>query len=335
MAKVAKVVSGPSALEPSTLRAAGLEGVHERWRHAINMHQLHEGLCVNCINGRPGSKWSFRAEGPPAFSINILLEGRMQAAFDDGAVLDAQANSTILMATGQHAAGWDVLDDKPEDAFRMVNIHMPQAVMASLTGLQMDDLRRRVYTIAGEQRHIDAFLGVIPASSSLRRLACDLIGFGCIDPGPRVSRNLYLHARALETIACFLRENLAWHEMALPVPADRPRLLEARALLEQSYGEDWSVPSLARAVDLNEKRLQSGFQALFGNSVHACLARIRIDAAATLLLRGVPVTETATACGFASLSHFSRVFRSHTGISPKQYALGISPKYSRSSVVTF
>jgi len=126
--------------------------VHEGWRHAINMHRPHERLCINCISGRPGSEWSFRAEGPPAFSINILLEGRMQAAFDDGAVLDAQANSTILMATGQHAAGWDVLDDKPEGAFRMVSIHVPQAAMASLTGLQMDDLRRRMYTTAGEQR---------------------------------------------------------------------------------------------------------------------------------------------------------------------------------------
>jgi len=329
MAEMAETVSGPSALEPSTLRADGLEGVHEGWKHAMNMHRPHEGLCINCINGRPGSEWSFRAEGPPAFSVNILLEGRMQAAFDDGAVLDAQANSTILMATGQHAAGWDVLDDKPEGAFRMVSIHVPQAAMASLTGLQMDDLRRRMYTTAGEQRHVDAFLGVIPASSSLRRVACDLIGFSCIDPGPRISRNLYLHAKALEAIACFLRENLTWHEMTLPVPADRPRLLEARALLEQTYGEDWSVLSLARAVDLNEKRLQSGFQALFGNSVHACLARIRIDAAATLLLRGVSVTETAATCGFSSLSHLSRMFRSHTGISPKQYALGISPKYRR------
>ncbi|MDR1423795.1 MAG: hypothetical protein LBI92_04200 [Azoarcus sp.] len=37
--------------------------------------------------------------------------------------------------------------------------------------------------------------------------------------------------------------------------ADRLRLIEARTLLEQTYGQDWSVLSLARAVDLNEKRL--------------------------------------------------------------------------------
>ncbi|MDR1423796.1 MAG: helix-turn-helix domain-containing protein [Azoarcus sp.] len=73
---------------------------------------------------------------------------------------------------------------------------------------------------------------------------------------------------------------------------------------------------------------------MFGSSVHACLTRIRIDVAVSMLLRGVSVTETAAACGFASLSHFSRMFHSHTGISPKQYALGISPEYGRSPRAT-
>ncbi|THF64802.1 helix-turn-helix transcriptional regulator [Pseudothauera nasutitermitis] len=326
MEGIAGTTSGQPALDPSKLEEDGLTGVREDWRHAMHVYQPCEGLHISCINGRPGSKWDFRAEGPPAFSVNILLEGRIQTAFDDGAVLNAQASSAILMASGQHTSGWDVLDGKSDGIFRMVSIHMPQTAMDSLTGLQMDNLRKRVCTIAGDQPHIDAFLGVAPASSSLQRVAYDLLGFGCTYPGPCISRDLYLRAKALEAIACFLRENLAQQEMTLPVPADRPRLIEARALLERTYGEDWSVQSLARVVGLNEKRLQSGFQALFGCSVHACLTRIRIDAAVTLLQRGISVTETASTVGFANLSHFSRVFRSHTGISPKQCALGISPR---------
>ena len=114
--------------------------------------------------------------------------------------------------------------------------------------------------------------------------------------------------------------------MPLPVPGDRQRLIEARALLEQNYGQEWSLQSLARAVGLNEKRLQQGFQALYGCSVHACLTRIRLNAAVAMLKRGTSVTETAACCGFANLSHFSRMFRGHTGITPKQCALGISPR---------
>lgn len=313
-------------LEPRKLQEEGLSHVHEKWRHAIHMYQPCEGLCISCINGRPGNNWAFQAEGPPAFSVNILLEGRMQAAFDDGAVLDARAGSAILMATGQYATGWDVLDGKSESTFRMVSIHMPQTAMGNLTGLNMDDLRQRACAIAGNQNHIDAFLGVTHTSSSLQRIAGELLGFGCSYPGACISRDLYLRAKAFEIIACFLRENLTQQPPMLPVPADRPRLTEARALLEQNYGNEWSVQTLAHAVGLNEKRLQAGFQALYGISVHACLTRIRIDAAITLLQRGTSVTETAALVGFAHLSHFSRMFRNHTGISPKQCALGISPK---------
>lgn len=321
--------AGPSAqqaLDPGKMSEESLNRVHEDWRHAVHMYQPCEGLCISCINGRPGNKWSFEAEGPSAFSVNILLQGRMQAAFDDGGVLDARAGSAIMMATGQYAKGWDVLDSESEGAFRMVSIHIPQTAMTSLTGLQMDDLKQRICTTSGDQSHLDAFLGVMPASSSLQRLAGELLGFESIYPGNCISRDLYLRAKAFEAVACFLRENLAQQRASLPVPADRPRLLDARALLERSYDQEWSVQTLARAVGLNEKRLQSGFQALYGCSVHSCLTRIRLDAAVALLQRGVSVTETAVSCGFSNLSHFSRIFRNHTGVSPKQCALGMQAR---------
>ncbi len=314
------------ALDPSKLQEDGLEGVPEDWRHAVHMYQPSEGLYISCISGRPGGKWSFQAAGPAAFSVNILLEGHMQTAFDDGAVVDVSAGFTILMASGEAASGWDVLDGQTDGAFRLVSIHMPADAMANLTGLNMDELRRRARTLSGDQSHIDAFLGVVPSSSTLQRVACGLLGFGCSYAGPCLSRDLYLRAKAMEAIACFVQENLEQADMPLPVPSDRQRLIEARALMEKHYAQEWTVQSLARAVGLNEKRLQQGFRALYGCAVHACLTRIRLNAAIAMLKRGTSVTETAACCGFANLSHFSRMFRGHTGITPKQCALGISPR---------
>ncbi|AWB34179.1 helix-turn-helix transcriptional regulator [Orrella marina] len=316
------------ALDPSKLQEDGLDCVPEDWRHAVHMYQPSEGLYISCISGRPGGKWSFQASGPAAFSVNILLEGHMQTAFDDGAVVDVSAGSTILMASGEPTSGWDVLDGQTDGAFRLVSIYMPADAMASLTGLSMDELRRRTRTLSGDRSHIDALLGVVPSSSTLQRVACDLLGFGCSHVGPCLSRDLYLRAKAMEAIACFVQDNLEQADMPLPIPGDRRRLIEARALLEQNYGQEWTVQSLARAVGLNEKRLQQGFQALYGCPVHACLTRIRLNAAVAMLKRGTSVTETAACCGFANLSHFSRMFRGHTGITPKQCALGISPRIS-------
>lgn len=326
MAGATAKASGQPALDPGTIEAQGLAGVQEDWRHAMHMYQPCAGLHINCIQGRPRREWAFEAEGPAAFSINILLEGHVQTAFDQGATLNAKAGSTILMAAAQPAAGWDILDTRGGDAFRMLSIHIPQMALEGLTGLQMDDLRHRLCEATDESPGTCALLNVTPVSSNLQRVACDLLGYGCASPGDCISRNLFLRGKALEAIACYLRDNLAPRQTPLPVPADRSRLLEARLLLEQSFDQEWSVQSLARAVGLNEKRLQSGFQALFGCTVHTCLTRIRLDAAVAMLQCGTNVTETAASCGFASLSHFSRVFRSHTGISPKQCALGLSPR---------
>jgi AraC-like DNA-binding protein len=280
------------------------------------------------MNGRPGVQWAFRSEGAAAFSMSILLAGRVRTAFDNASALDVDSGSVILMASGKHTAGWNVLDGKVEGVFRMVSLHFPRQHMQRLTGLRMDDLcdRMRANPCASGRR-VAAFLDAMPASNGLRRVTCDLLGLASTHPGPCVAHDLYLRAKALEALACFLRENLARHEEAtLPVPTDRLRLLEARALLEKYYDRDWRVQTLAQAVGLNEKRLQSGFQVLFGDSVYAFLTAIRIDAAVALLQHGVSVTETATRCGFSNLSHFSRMFSRRNGVSPKQYALGLNQK---------
>lgn len=322
MTKTINTACSRGVLEPCKLQEKQLEGVHAHWKHAVNIYRPCDGLSINCINGKPGCKWEFQAEGPPAFSLNILLEGRMRAGFDDGAELYAKSGSATLMLTGQYAAGWDIFEENEEKVFQMVSIHIPQADMVKLTGIQEDYLRDRLSVIEGNQSHIDAFLGVMPASSTLQRVAFDILSLECNYPGPCGVRDLYLRGKALEAIACFLHENQTQQQIQLPVPADRARLKDARALLEKAYDRNWTVQALAHAVGLNEKRLQSGFQALYGCSVHTCLTRIRLDAAVTLLKRGVSVTETAASCGFGNLSHFSRIFRNYVGMSPKRYALG-------------
>ena len=55
--------------------------------------------------------------------------------------------------------------------------------------------------------------------------------------------------------------------------------------------------------------------------MHACLTALRMQAARALLAAGRPVAETARATSFASVSHFGKTFRQHTGFAPKTWTL--------------
>jgi len=302
-------------LHPEDLQnTADLQDVPESWRHALQLHHPCAGLHLHGIHGQPGGTWQFKSAGAAAFGLTVVLEGRMETGFaHDSSGIVARSGSAIVMATDVSASGWNVLDSQGCGHFRMLSIHIPRAAVCHVTGLAWNDLQDAL--CVQSQCHL---LASMPASASLRRSAGALL-LRLDNPHHAASHALYVRALALQTLACFLQTHVEPWQAALPAPADRMRLRAARALLENHYSEPWTVAVLARAVGLHEKRLQSGFRALYGMAVHAVLLRIRLDAAIVLLQRGCSVTETAVACGFASLSHFGRVFRGHVGMSPKVY----------------
>lgn len=296
-------------------------GVPAEWASMFGRLELDDGISIGSMQGRARADWEVRAKSPPMFCIAVMLDGRMHAALDGGAALDFRPGTVSLMSTGATTCGWNRFSG--HSGFRMVDIRLTPDALSRLTGQTVLPLRGKVLhdcSLPG----LDAFMGCTPASASLMRVASDVLGCRMEESG--AARRLFMRAKALEALAIVL-DGLAPGDAAkaLPVPSDRQRLLQAKALLENSYGQDWTVPALSRAVGLNEKRLQSGFQALFGLSIHAQLTQIRIDAAAGMLAKGASVTETAYAVGFSSLSHFSKVFRGIRGAAPKQWALNSRP----------
>ena len=83
-----------------------------------------------------------------------------------------------------------------------------------------------------------------------------------------------------------------------------------------------SIDGIARALNCSRRHLYNAFagddHALAGyiqhQRVQACVRELRHPANA-----GRPITEIALSCGFSSPSHFSRVFREHTAMSPSEF----------------
>jgi AraC-like DNA-binding protein len=83
-----------------------------------------------------------------------------------------------------------------------------------------------------------------------------------------------------------------------------------------------SIDAIARALNCSRRHLYNAF-AGEGESIAAYIQRLRLQACIRDLQQAGPharpITDIALSWGFGNLSHFSRVFRDHTGKSPSEF----------------
>jgi AraC family transcriptional regulator len=84
-----------------------------------------------------------------------------------------------------------------------------------------------------------------------------------------------------------------------------------------------SIKELAHVVQLSPSHFARMFKTSFGVTPYRFVMQERIDQARTMLKnRELSASQIAMAFGFASQSHFVKVFRQFTGVTPKQYRAG-------------
>lgn len=94
----------------------------------------------------------------------------------------------------------------------------------------------------------------------------------------------------------------------------------ALGFLHSNFHTQISVADAAAYVGYTENYFNTLFRESFGSPFATYLRKMRINYAKNMLLSGNPsLTEIALESGFASLSHFSRIFKGEYGISPQEY----------------
>ncbi len=100
-----------------------------------------------------------------------------------------------------------------------------------------------------------------------------------------------------------------------------PHLLKTLAHMEAHVEEPASRDELARLAKISVRQLERLFRDGLGATIGESYMTIRLAQAEQLLrATSLSVTEVALACGFRSLSHFSRRFLQHYGRSPRHRA---------------
>ncbi len=125
--------------------------------------------------------------------------------------------------------------------------------------------------------------------------------------------------RLLEVFAQHL--SLAAEQIATQQTHQEPPMVErAREVIEQRSGEALTLAEIARHVHTSTFHFCKTFKRATGMTFTQYLSMVRIAKAKKLLANPqARITEVAYEAGFASLTHFNRMFRRITGQSPTDF----------------
>jgi AraC-like DNA-binding protein len=99
-----------------------------------------------------------------------------------------------------------------------------------------------------------------------------------------------------------------------------PAILKALRILKTRFNEDWTVSKLSIEVGLSQSRLAELFNKEVGSPVHRFLVNARVKHAEMLLTHSdLTIRDVAAQCGFATIQHFSRVFKGVNGRVPTEF----------------
>lgn len=133
--------------------------------------------------------------------------------------------------------------------------------------------------------------------------------------------SLAQQTRFIETFSTFAQVH---GKVASPVVSGKePKYIgRIKDYINAHFRQNISIDDLVKTTNLSRAYLIRSFRLCVGIPPYAYLIQTRVRNAKKLLARKMPVAQVACEMGFSDQSHLTRHFKSITGITPKQYAIG-------------
>lgn len=130
--------------------------------------------------------------------------------------------------------------------------------------------------------------------------------------------------------------SLLLHQLLVTVHAGRPDrpsgdplIRKIRNKIDADPYAEWDFPRLAAIHGLSYSRFRARFRAQVGAAPGQYLIRRRLRSAITLMSDvSLSIQEIGEGCGYPDPPHFSKVFKTHFGVSPKAYREGLIQIYN-------
>jgi AraC-like DNA-binding protein/mannose-6-phosphate isomerase-like protein (cupin superfamily) len=267
----------------------------------IRWSTINLGGSIEALHANYALRYSFEPHWHEEFAVGLIESGVVQLR-RDGKTEHITTDKVIIVNAGEiHSAdgfGTPSLRIRkafiPESSFREVvsqRTKLPGSLYFSQTVLSDPTM----------SRDLSKALRILDSDASL----------------------LAKQGMLLNIMAAVIRRFSSWSGvidgLAAPSALDR-----AREYLHDRISDGVSLDDLGRETGLTKFHLLRAFRNRFGLPPHAYQLRQRVLQAKRLLKSFSP-SYVALECGFSDQSHFTRVFRAHTGTTPRRYAEQFRP----------
>ena len=259
---------------------------------------------IDLAFGRSAAIWRnahdrMKYERTDGHTFSLYLQGGTGTRRLDNGGVNGWPGALCVMPQGA-SSDWEITD-----TFEFVHLYV------------QDEELRRVYSEMFDQ---DARLMVMPEATfdtapeladALRDVADATRNGDLLGADEAVSRafaHLFVDPRYGGKRSPSIKGGLA--------PAVRRRVVD---YIDANLGQTLTLHDLAAIADLSEFHLQRMFHASCGVSPHVWVMHRRIAQAKTQLEDRDPIAQIASACGFSSQSHLTRVFKAVVGTTPSAY----------------
>ncbi len=97
------------------------------------------------------------------------------------------------------------------------------------------------------------------------------------------------------------------------------RIVEAKLFIDAHYADKIDLDNISNQAAFSKYHFLRLFKSAFGKSPHKYLTEVRIQHAQKLL-KSHPIANVCYAVGFESIPSFTKLFKAHTGLSPKAFS---------------
>jgi AraC-like DNA-binding protein len=135
--------------------------------------------------------------------------------------------------------------------------------------------------------------------------------------------NLYYRIKVEELIYLLFSKLLARESLPMSTinKSDIDKLYSIRTAIIADVSMPPKLNELAKMAGMSETKMKQLFKQTFGDTIYNYYQKERMEEAAFLIKKaGYSVSEAGYHLGFSNMSHFSRLFEKHHGITPKKYS---------------